>query len=171
MLTKKYIPIKLHKYNHFCHPFLYVYITTFSLFCKLYTFTNVLNILYFSKVFGKIPESNIKNYSYYFIHYEEKQTKKEILPYPICSVVAVFKMLVRILNTLRSRIRDMVVFLFFCVLAPEGMDAIVFGKRRGRNQKTTACSEDDLIRILNTLRSRIWDMVVFLFSVFWLQKE
>ena len=120
MLIKKYIPIKLHKYNHFCHPFLYVYITTFSLFCKLYTFTNVLNILYFSKVFGKIPESNIKNYSYYFIHYEEKQTKKEILPYPICSVVAVFKM---------------------------------------------------LIRILNMLRSRIWDMVVFLFSVFWLQKE
>ena len=36
---------------------------------------------------------------------------KEILPYPICSVVAVFKMLVRILNTLRSRIWDRVVFL------------------------------------------------------------
>ena len=32
--------------------------------------------------------------------------------YPICSVVAVFKMLVRILNTLRSRIWDMVFFLF-----------------------------------------------------------
>ncbi|MBP0061203.1 hypothetical protein JYQ77_13590, partial [Anaerobutyricum soehngenii] len=30
----------------------------------------------------------------------------------ICSVVAVFKMLVRILNTLRSRIWDMVFFLF-----------------------------------------------------------
>ena len=28
-----------------------------------------------------------------------------------------------------------------------------------------------LICILNTLRSRIWDMVLFLFSVFWLQKE
>ncbi|WP_349087509.1 hypothetical protein [Anaerobutyricum soehngenii] len=28
-----------------------------------------------------------------------------------------------------------------------------------------------LMRILNTLRSRIWDMVLFLFSVFWLQKE
>ena len=28
-----------------------------------------------------------------------------------------------------------------------------------------------LIRILSPLRSRIWDMVVFLFSVFWLQKE
>ena len=52
--------------------------------------------------------------------YPAKKQKKEIIPYPICSVVAVFKM---------------------------------------------------LIRILNTLRSRIWDMVVFLFSVFWLQKE
>ncbi|WP_303768704.1 hypothetical protein, partial [Anaerobutyricum hallii] len=30
----------------------------------------------------------------------------------ICSVVAVFKMLIRILNTLPSRIRDMVFFLF-----------------------------------------------------------
>ena len=34
------------------------------------------------------------------------------MPYPICSVVAVFKMLNRILNTLRSRIWDMVLFLF-----------------------------------------------------------
>mgnify|MGYP007067011398 CR=1 FL=1 len=34
------------------------------------------------------------------------------MPYPICSVVAVFKMLIRILNMLRSRIWDMVVFLF-----------------------------------------------------------
>ena len=41
-----------------------------------------------------------------------KQTKKEILPYPICSVVAVFKMLIRILNTLPSHIWDMAVFLF-----------------------------------------------------------
>ncbi|MBP0058554.1 hypothetical protein JYQ75_14425, partial [Anaerobutyricum soehngenii] len=36
----------------------------------------------------------------------------EKIPYPICSVVAVFKMLIRILNTLRSRIWDMVFFLF-----------------------------------------------------------
>ena len=41
-----------------------------------------------------------------------KQTKKETIPYPICSVVAVFKMLIRILNPLRSRIWDMVWFLF-----------------------------------------------------------
>ena len=38
--------------------------------------------------------------------------KKEIIPYPICSVVAVFKMLVRILNTLPSRIWDGLFFLF-----------------------------------------------------------
>ena len=41
-----------------------------------------------------------------------RQTKKENIPYPICSVVAVFKMLVRILNTLRSRIWDRGYFLF-----------------------------------------------------------
>ena len=34
------------------------------------------------------------------------------MPYPICSVVAVFKMLIRILNTLRSRIWNRTVFLF-----------------------------------------------------------
>ena len=34
------------------------------------------------------------------------------MPYPICSVVAVFKMLTRILNTLRSRIWDRALFLF-----------------------------------------------------------
>ncbi|OLA04250.1 MAG: hypothetical protein BHW19_11890 [Eubacterium sp. 38_16] len=54
----------------------------------------------------------------------KRQTKKETIPYPICSVVAVLKMLVRILSTLRSRIWDMVFFLFFCVLAPEGMNEL-----------------------------------------------
>ena len=34
------------------------------------------------------------------------------MSYPICSVVAVFKMLMCILNTLRSRIWDMTLFLF-----------------------------------------------------------
>ena len=34
------------------------------------------------------------------------------------------------------------ILFIFCVLAPEGMNAIVFGERWGRNQKTTACSED-----------------------------
>ena len=61
------------------------------------------------------------------------------MSYPICSVVAVFKMLTRILNTLRSRIWDMTLFLFFCVLAPHGMNEIVFGERRGgRGQKVVA---------------------------------
>ena len=58
----------------------------------------------------------------FFIHpgnelfdlFRGKQTKKEILPYPICSVVAVLKMLIRILDTLRSRIWDMVLFFFLC---------------------------------------------------------
>ena len=39
--------------------------------------------------------------------------------YPICSVVAVFKMLVRILNTLRSRIWDILFFLFSDYLNPQ----------------------------------------------------
>ena len=34
------------------------------------------------------------------------------MPYPICSIVAVFKMLVRILNTLQSHIWDRALFLF-----------------------------------------------------------
>ena len=34
------------------------------------------------------------------------------MPYPICSVVTVFKMLLRILNTLQSRIWDRAFFLF-----------------------------------------------------------
>ena len=52
------------------------------------------------------------------------------MPYPICSVVAVFKMLIRIW--------DRALFLFFCVLAPHGMNEIAFGERRGgREQKTT----------------------------------
>jgi len=63
-----------------------------------------------------------------FDSFGENRRKKEIIPYPTCSVVAVFKMLIRILNTLRSRIWDMVLFLFFCVLAPKGTNAIVFGK-------------------------------------------
>ena len=53
------------------------------------------------------PEEGIK---YEFVDFV--QTKKEKIPYSICSVVAVFKMLIRILNTLRSRIWNMVFFLF-----------------------------------------------------------
>ena len=57
------------------------------------------------------------------------------MSYPICSVVAVFKMLTRILNPLRSRIWDMALFLFFCVLAPHGMNEIVFGERNGERSE------------------------------------
>ena len=42
--------------------------------------------------------------------------EKRKTPYPICSVVAVFKMLVRILNTLPSRIWDRVFFFFLTTL-------------------------------------------------------
>ena len=45
------------------------------------------------------------------VNHEQQDVYKR-QPYPICSVVAIFKMLVRILNTLRSRIWDMVFFLF-----------------------------------------------------------
>ena len=41
------------------------------------------------------------------------------MPYPIYSVVAVFKMLIRILNPLRSRIWDMAWFLFSDYLNPQ----------------------------------------------------
>ena len=68
------------------------------------------------------------------------------MSYPICSVVAVFKMLTRILNPLRSRIWDMTLFLFFCALAPRGMNEIVFGERRGREQKVVAYIDSKNIR-------------------------
>ena len=76
----------------------------------------------------------------FFIHpgnelfdlFRGKQTKKETIPYPICSVVAVFKMLIRILNTLRSRIWDMVLFLF----------SVFWQDKGGRSQKSSTCSED-----------------------------
>nr|WP_296121887.1 hypothetical protein [uncultured Anaerobutyricum sp.] len=46
-----------------------------------------------------------------------------------------FKMLIRILNSLRSRIWDRALFLFFCVLASHGMNEIVFGERRGGSRR------------------------------------
>ena len=46
------------------------------------------------------------------MYYSREIDEKETIPYPICSVVAVLKMLIRILNTLRSRIWDMGLFLF-----------------------------------------------------------
>ena len=61
------------------------------------------------------------------------------MPYPICSVVAVFKMLIRILNPLRSRIWDRALFLFFCVLAPEGMNGIAFGGEKEGEKSEVYC--------------------------------
>ena len=46
------------------------------------------------------------------MYYSREIDEKETIPYPICSVVAVLKMLIRILNTLRSRIWDVLFFLF-----------------------------------------------------------
>ncbi|MFR2241241.1 MAG: hypothetical protein ACLS67_08605, partial [Anaerobutyricum soehngenii] len=54
---------------------------------------------------------------------------------------------------------------FFCVLAPEGMNAIVFGERRGRNQKTTACSEGNLIRSVFSLIYCDNIMIILLYTV------
>ena len=59
------------------------------------------------------------------------------MPYPICSVVAVFKMLIRILNTATTEQMGDGIISFFCVLAPEGMNTIVFGKEMGK--RTEGC--------------------------------
>ena len=63
------------------------------------------------------------------------------MPYPICSVVAMFKMLIRILNIATTEQMGYGMVSFFCVLAPEGMNVIAFGKERGKSQKTPACSK------------------------------
>jgi hypothetical protein len=54
--------------------------------------------------------------------FREKQTKKEIIPYPTCSVVA----------TATTEQVGYGIISFFCVLAPEGMNSIVFGEGDGR---------------------------------------
>ena len=53
------------------------------------------------------------------------------MPYPICYVVAVFKMLIRILNPLRSRIWDMVWFLFSSVFSKQMKKLIILSPSRG----------------------------------------
>ena len=50
-------------------------------------------------------------------------------------------MRISILNTATTEQMEYGIISFFCVLAPEGMNAIVFGEGWGRNQKTTAYSE------------------------------
>ena len=72
--------------------------------------------------------------------FREKQTKKEIIPYPTCSVVAVFKILMRILNTLRSRIWDMVLFLFSVFWLQKEFNSL-WGDKGGRGRKVVAYSD------------------------------
>ncbi|MFR3343750.1 MAG: hypothetical protein ACLTS6_06715 [Anaerobutyricum sp.] len=63
-----------------------------------------------------------------------RNLSREEIPYPICSVVAVFKMLIRILSTLQLSHLGYGIILF-CVLAPEGMSAIVFGRDKGKRSE------------------------------------
>ena len=54
---------------------------------------------------------------------------------------SVFKMRMSILNTATTEHLGYGIISFFCVLAPEGMNAIVFGERRGRSRKVVAYSD------------------------------
>ena len=54
----------------------------------------------------------LQNQELLICRFGNRRKKKKII-HPICSVVAVFKMLIRILNTLRSRIWDVLFFSFF----------------------------------------------------------
>ena len=71
-----------------------------------------MNLIVFGEMKGDRSEVYCLLERYLVRFIRRKQTKKETMSYPICSVVAVFKMLIRILNMLRSRIWDMVLFLF-----------------------------------------------------------
>ena len=89
--------------------------------------------------------------------------------YPICSVVAVLKMLIRILNTLPSRIWDISFFLFSDYLNLQfgnmGFSRKLWlsGKLNYPFYSVTAVFKM-FILILNTLPNRIWDIAFFLFS-------
>ena len=91
------------------------------------------------------------------------------MPYPICSVVAVFMMLVRILNTLPSRIWDILFFLF-SDYSKSTVSEMEFSRRLWLSGKliypffSVVAVFMMLVRILNTLPSRIWDGLFFLFS-------
>ena len=54
----------------------------------------------------------LQNQELLICRFGNRRKKEKIIP-PICSVVAVFKMLIRILNTLPSRIWDVLFFSFF----------------------------------------------------------
>ena len=74
------------------------------------------------------------------------------MPYPICSVVAVFKMLSPHLKHAPKPHLGYGIISFFCVLASGGMNAIVFGERWGRGQKVVAYS-DVIFTMLNLFSS------------------
>ena len=57
-------------------------------------------------------------------------------------------MRISILNTATTEQMGYGIISFFCVLAPEGMNAIVFEERRGRGQKVVAYS-DVIFTLLN----------------------
>ena len=91
------------------------------------------------------------------------------LIYPFFSVVAVFMMLVRILNTLPSRIWDILFFLF-SGYSKYTVGEMEFSRRLWLSGKliypffSVVAVFMMLVRILNTLLSRIWDGAFFLFS-------
>ena len=91
------------------------------------------------------------------------------LIYPFFSVVAVFMMLVRILNTLPSRIWDILFFLF-SDYSKSTVGEMEFSRRLWLSGKliypffSVVAVFMMLVRILNTLPSRIWDRAFFLFS-------
>ena len=64
------------------------------------------------------------------------------------------------------------ILFIFCVLAPEGMNSIVLGERRGSGQESATTQEVCLSGIFIYLLSYyICNGLFFLFSVCWLQKE
>ena len=97
-----------------------------------------------------------------------RKKKKRI--HPRCSVVAVFKMLIRILNTLPSRIWDVFFFLFSGYLNLQLVRMGVLSRKLWLSAKlnypfySVATVFKMFIRILNTLPSRTWDISFFLFS-------
>ena len=73
--------------------------------------------------------------------FREKQTKKEIIPYPTCSVVAVFKMLIRILT--RSKAASGIWYYFFFLFFGSRRNEFnsLWGGRWGRGRKVVAYSD------------------------------
>ena len=82
-------------------------------------------------------------------------------------------MLVRILKHAPKPHLGYGIISFFCVLAPEGMNAIVFGEGWGRNQKTTAysegiSSEDYFLSLMSSKEKGLvisWEIKVVTFRV------